>query len=364
VNVLFVLDKRVNAGSIQTVANYIRAADEMGHTMAMYGRSDPSFHSIRFSTSPDLFDYVVFISESGLQRLRRLELAHILSTVPWERRFILDTDGMFNQSIVVDGYDRNHPSEDARATWLAYHGALADRVLQTTAKPREPGVTPLLFFGYDPGLEVRAGTGPRKPYDIVHVGHNWWRWREVSGTLLPAVARIRDRLGDICFVGSWWDAAPSWAGELDLKAAFTVDPEVFRRLRIQVRPPVPYTRVLRTMSEGRINVMTQRPLLRHLRILTLKYFEIFGADTIPFVMLDPDDAESVYGPAGRQLALNDDIGARLLDALSRPQKYVDLVQEVRRHLAVHHSYRKRVEELMAALRAGTPTRPVEGCHGL
>ncbi len=357
VNVLFVLDKRVNAGSIQAVANYVRAADELGHTMAMYGRPDPSFPSIRFSTSPDLFDYVVFISESGLERLKRLDLAHILSTVPWERRFILDTDGMFNKSIVVDSYDRNHPSEDARANWLAYHGALADRVLQPTVRPREPGVIPLLFFGYDPELEVRAGSDPRKQYDIIHVGHNWWRWREVSGVLLPAIAGIRDRLRDICFVGSWWDASPSWAPDLNLATAFAVDPEIFQRLRMEVRPPVPYTLVTRTMSEGCINIMTQRPLLRHLRILTSKYFEILCADTIPLVMLDPDHAESVYGPAGRELALYDDIGAKLLEALSRPRKYLDLVQEVRGHLAVHHSYRRRVEELVAALRTEMTARP-------
>ena len=35
------------------------------------------------------------------------------------------------------------------------------------------------------------------------------------------------------------------------------------------------------MSTARVNVMTQRPLFSHLRLLTSKYFEIFAADTIP-----------------------------------------------------------------------------------
>ena len=58
-----------------------------------------------------------------------------------------------------------------------------------------------------------------------------------------------------------------------------------------MQPPVPFTEVIEKMSNGRVNIMTQRPLFRQLRVLTSKYFEIFAADTIPLVMLDPDHAE-------------------------------------------------------------------------
>ena len=51
-----------------------------------------------------------------------------------------------------------------------------------------------------------------------------------------------------------------------------------------------YTDVIRTMSTARINIFTQRPVLHHLKHLTLKYFEIFYADTIPLLMLDEDHA--------------------------------------------------------------------------
>ena len=64
-----------------------------------------------------------------------------------------------------------------------------------------------------------------------------------------------------------------------------------------------YTDVIRTMSTARINIFTQRPVLHHLKHLTLQYFEIFYADTIPLLMLDDDHAEAVYGPAGRELTL-------------------------------------------------------------
>jgi hypothetical protein len=345
------MDKRVNAGSIQAVANYMRAGDELGHRIALYGRRDPSFPCIRFSTDVVAFDYVVFIIESGLGWMSALRMPRLLSDIPRERRAILDADGMYNWVICVEGYDRNHASERDRLVWRAHYDILTDRILQPTFTPREPCVKAMPFYGYDSASEITSNGAPAKRFDILHVGHNWWRWREVSRSLLPALEPIRARVGDIGFVGSWWDAAPAGARELHLEAAFCADSDWLRRLRIQVCPPVRYTQVIPTMSTGRVNIMTQRPLFRHLKILTSKYFEIFTADTIPLVMLDPDHAASVYGPAGRELALHEGIAEKLLDALTQPRKYREIVQEVRRHLAAYHSYRNRVQELVAALEA-------------
>lgn len=346
------MDRRVNAGSIQAVANYVTAGDALGHTIALYGRPDPNFPGVRFSTDLTAFDCLVFIVESGLRWMSGLRLPRMLSTVPRERRAILDADGMCNQTIIVDGYDRNFADDRERSEWLAHFHCLADRILQPTFQPREPAVRPLPFYGYDASSQIGADNSPPKGFDIMLVGHNWWRWQELSTRLLPALDRIRARVDGICFVGSWWDGAPPSPSERNLDQAFCVDSERFQRLRIHVRPPVPYTEVILAMSEGRVNIMTQRPLFRRLRILTSKYFEIFCADTIPLVMLDPDHAESVYGPAGRELALyGDGVGDKLLDALDYPRKYGGIVQEVRRHLAAHHSYRNRVQELVAAFEA-------------
>ena len=103
------------------------------------------------------------------------------------------------------------------------------------------------------------------------------------------------------------------------------------------------------MSQARVNIMTQRPVLRHFRLLTSKYFEIFCADTIPLVVLDPEQAGQVYGPAGRELTLNGTMAEKLLDALAQPGAYHELVAEVRHHLEEHHSYRKRLCHLVEAL---------------
>jgi hypothetical protein len=361
--ILFVTDRRVNAGSIQAVAGYVRAGDELGHTIAVYGPPDPRYPGVRASGDPGAFDFVVFLFESKLRWLSGLQLASLLAAVPRPRRAVLDADGMYNRVTCVDGYDRNHAGERERAEWLDYYGHLADKVMQPTFAPEEPGVLALPFYGYDPAAQVGPLTLPspplggegrvrgpaRKRYDLIHLGHNWWRWREVSGALLPAVEQIRGRLDGVCFVGLWWDAPPPWAEALGLGEAFRTDPDRLRALGVEVRPSVPFSEVIATMSAARVNVMTQRPLFRRLRFLTSKYFELFCADTIPLVMVDADHVEAVYGPAGRELALTGDVAGKLLDALARPQKYNAIVREVRSHLAERHSYRRRMVELLAAL---------------
>lgn len=343
------MDTRVDRGSIQAAACYVRAGDELGHTIAIYGSASPDFPRLRFSSDVAAFDQVIFIVEGHRKWMSALRIPPILAAVPRERRAVLDTDGMYNRPIVIDGYDFNFVGEDDRGGWLGHYGLLADRIFQPTCEPCEPGVRALPFYGYDPEAQVNRDAAPPKRFDILQVGHNWWRWRQVNESLLPAIEQIRHQAGDIAFVGSWWDAPPAAASWMNLQAAFCVDADRLRRLRIQVKPPVPFTEVIPLMSTGRVNIMTQRPLFRHFKLFTSKYFEIVAADTIPLVMLDPAEAELIYGPAGRELALHGDIADKLLDALHRPHRYCEAVEEVRRHLLAHHSYQQRVQELVEAL---------------
>ena len=346
-NILFALERRVDAGSIHALAHYARVGRKFGHRFAIYGTPDSRFPEMAFSTDLAAFDYVVFIFESKLDWISGLDLARLLTLVPKSRRVILDADGMYNEVFLLDGYDRNHASERGRVRWAAAYEALAGRIVQPTFSPRQPAVQPLLFYGYD--AEAGVARADAKAVEIMHLGHNWWRWREVSERLLPAVEEVRDRLGQICFVGLWWDAPPAWAAALGQEAAFRVDPGRLKKLCIGTRPAVPYRDVVATMSTAHINIMTQRPLFRRLGLVTSKYFEIFAADTIPLVMLDPRQAEQVYGPAVRDLVLEGDIGGRLVDVLHNPDKYRARVRAVRAHLAAHHSYEQRLHQLLATL---------------
>src|SRR5207245_1510567 len=137
----------------------------------------------------------------------------------------------------------------ARQRWLAHFEALSDRVLQPTFASRELGVHSLPFYGYDARPPRVCGERQAvKRWDVLHVGHNWWRWREVSNLLLPALEQVRPRIGGVGFLGSWWEAPPAGADELGLEVAFEVDPDRFQRLGIEVRPAVSYTEVIPAMT--------------------------------------------------------------------------------------------------------------------
>lgn len=348
--VLFVMKHRGNAGNTHAVANYMRVAPKYGHSVAMYGDPLPYLPDLQFSTDFHAFDRVAYLFESELYRIKPLREVAMLAAIPKGHRLIFDMDGMYNPVIGIEDYDFNHRNEAERASWIEFYDALADRVAKPTlARPDNPRVSAMIFYGYDPALQIDPRTAPEKQYDILHVGHNWWRWREVARDLLPAFEQIRDEVGEIGFIGLWWDKPPAEGPEAGPEAAFQSDPEAFRRLRIRAEEAVMYTDVIRTMSSARVNIFTQRPVLHHLKHLTLKYFEIFYADTIPLLMLDEDLAVAVYGPAARELVLPGRVAERLLDALRRPDHYRGVVEDVRRHLTANYSYDRRVEELVAAM---------------
>lgn len=350
--ILFVMKYSPDKGSTHALANYTRIGARYGHTVALYGPPLSHTTEVRFSTDAQAFDRVVFLFESDLYRVRRLHEATLLGAFPRRHRVVLDADGMFNPLVVVDGYDRNYQNEAERAEWLRLFDALADRIFQPTLRPPTDGrAAALPFYAFDPGQVIAPTSAPPKRYDVLHVGHNWWRWQEMAGEILPGLERVRDQLDEIGFVGLWWNGGIEWASGYGLEPALRVDAERFRRLRIQCPGSVPYADVIRTMSTGRVNIFTQRPLLKHLGHLTLRYFEIFCADTVPLLMLEPAQAEAVYGPTARELTLPGRVADKVLDALRRPGHYREVVEDVRRHLNRYHLFDRRVEELVAALRA-------------
>jgi hypothetical protein len=350
-NILFVMKHRGNAGNTHAVADYMRVGKKYDTRVALYGEKLPWLPDLDFSTDLGAFDKVVYLFESELYRVSRLQEVALLGRFARQDRLIFDMDGMYNPVVHLDHYDRNHSRQWERDRWIEFYDALADRVMKPTiAKPTEPNVVPLVFYSYDPSLELARKDAPEKIYDILHVGHNWWRWKEIGGEVLPALEPGRDRIGEIGFIGLWWDKPPVEGPEAGPMEAFASDPAMIARMRIKTTDAVMYNEVVRTMSTAKINIFTQRPVLHHLRHLTLKYFEIFYADTIPLLMLDADHAAAVYGPAARELVLPGRVQEKVLDALERPEHYRGVVQDVRHHLAKYHNYTVRIEELVAAMK--------------
>lgn len=342
---------RGNAGNTHAVANYMRVAPKHGHSAAIFGTPISYVPELQFSMDIRSFDRVVYVFESEIYREKRLHEAALLARFPRRHRLILDTDGMYNPVTDVDSYDFNFRNAAEREQWIEHFDALSDKIMQTTlAHPVEPRARAMTFYGYNQKLEVQPSQSPAKQYDILLVGHNWWRWKQVSTELLPAIEAIRDQVGEIGFIGLWWDKPPPEGPAAGPEEAFQSDPEALRRLRIRTGQAVMYHDVIKVMSTARVNIFTQRPLLQRLKHLTLKYFEVFCADTIPLLMLDGDHAEAVYGKPGRELVLTGNVAGKLLDALHRPDYYRGVVGDVRRHLTTHYSYDDRVEELVSALR--------------
>jgi hypothetical protein len=350
VNILFVMKHRGNAGNTHAVANYIRVAPKYGHNVAMYGEPQAHLPEIKFSKKVRDFDRVAFLFESEIYRLSRLEEANMLGVIPKRHRMIFDMDGMYFPVTKVDGYDFNHATETERLRWKEYYDTLSDVVMKPTlAKSADPRVRPMTFYGYDAALETPLGSVTAKEYDIMHLGHNWWRWRDVGRKFLPAIEPVRERIARIGFIGLWWDGPPAEGKDAGPEAAFESDPALIKRLRITTEESVMYTDVVRKMSTAKINIFTQRPVLHHMKHITLKYFEVFYADTIPLLMLDEAIALEVYGPSARELMLRENIADKVLDALARPGHYRDVVTSVRKYLAANNSYDKRMAELVSAL---------------
>src|SRR2546427_9002538 len=137
-NILFIMDRHEDRGSIQAIANYVRAGDQLGHRIALYGQADPRFPGVRCSTETDGFDYVVFLVESWRHWMSALRMPRLLAEVPRCRRAVVDADGMYNQVVSTEAYDRNYAYEQTRAEWFAHYRIVADKIFQPTFIPREP----------------------------------------------------------------------------------------------------------------------------------------------------------------------------------------------------------------------------------
>src|SRR5262245_43076935 len=102
-NILFVIERRIDAGSIHALAKYVRAGEKFGHKLAIFGTPDQRFPEFIFTTELHVFDFVIFIFESSLNWMSGLQLTYLLTKVSRSRRVIFDADGMYNPTFVFDG---------------------------------------------------------------------------------------------------------------------------------------------------------------------------------------------------------------------------------------------------------------------
>jgi hypothetical protein len=332
-------------GSAQDVYNFTRTARAMGHEVALYGPPNPN-SSFNYSLDLASADAVVFMVEwtTDLQFGDCLDWARLVDGVPRRRRVVIDCDGKYNDAISVAG-DQNHPDAEASRRWIDVCDSFSDKIYQPTLHPLRPNVRTHFFHAYDPSWEVPLDFRG-KEYDIFYVGNNWFRWSAFR-KLFSAIEPVRLQVGRIGMIGQGWGTAAPWANPSITEDAYYSDPEYLRKLTVEVMPPVHFREVIASMSRGVIHPVIYRPLFTRLHLVTCRTFETFAANTIPLFGPAERYVAELYGERALELVLPAAGGeAKVLDMLSRPSHYAEVVHDVRRRLARKHSYAARLRELI------------------
>lgn len=342
--IMFVYWAFEDQGSGLLIKGYTRTAEEMGHEVVVYGRPVPNI-PLNYSMDVESADALVYIFEWTTDLLRGDNLDFVrLSKVPRRRTVILDGDGNYNDLVAADG-DYNHRDEYSRDKWIAVCDSLSDKICQPTLHPLRPNVCRFLFYSYNPAWEVpQAPVG--KEFGMVYVGHSKFRWRPMS-RVLKAIEPIREQVGRVGVVGHGWDSLPSWAGPMNMQDAYYTDTEYMRRLGVEALPPVPFERVIESMSRASFNPILSRPTFVRMRIVTPRFFETPAANTFPLFNLDDAYVNEIYGNMGLELVLPDkNAHEKIADMLDRPCHYAGIVHGIRKHLAAEHSQQQRMRELI------------------
>jgi hypothetical protein len=342
---------------VSTVRHYVAAGRALGHDVAVFGPANPELPELAFTTDLVGVDLAVFIVQVPSDFPDMPHLARLLDTIPREKRVVVDLWGRYNETIFVD-HDFNHLEKlDGHVGWEWEEAfrALSDTIVQPTLNPRRGDAGSFLFHGFAPEAVVVPETsaeaaaarwlGEERWFGVAYVGSNWQRWEQVRD-FLKAHAPLRKTVGWAGLIGWDWKARPEWAIQQGLVGIDT-DPQMLLEMDVTVKDGVRFDKTLGYLSQSKFSPIFHRPLFRELGLVTGRTFETFHADTIPVLMLPRPLVEAIYGPAALSLVPGDDVAAFLTDALARPAFYWDAVIKTRAHLAKHHSYARRLEELAA-----------------
>ena len=351
-----------SARAFNTIVNYVRVGKALGHEIALFTDPIGDIPDVPTSRHPKAFDYVMFVVYETPDFPDLPYLAHLLDGVPRERRIIVDCTGRYNETVQVE-HDFNHLEKmDNHMAWEWIDGfdAVAKTILQPTLAPVRSDARGFLFHGFNPAAIDRphdtaeqaarrwAGTAAEsKRYGMVYVGNNWQRWSQMR-PLLKGIEPIKESIGPICLSGWAWDHRPDWAAELGVQGIDT-DTAMLQEMGVELNGNLSFEQVIPFVSQARFCPVIHRPLFNHFGMVTNRTFETFCSDTIPLLMLPSQTIESIYGPAAHILKVGDDVVAHIRDIQQRPETYWDAVLKTRAHLADHHSFERRFEELSAIL---------------
>jgi hypothetical protein len=351
--------------SVSTVHKWVAAGRALGHDVAVYGDPNPDLPGLNFTTDLAGVDLALFVTQVVSDFPEMPRLVHLLDGIPREKRVLVDLWAHYNDTIRLE-HDFNHLEKlDGHQGWEWEEAiaAVSDTIVQPTLNPLRPNVGSFLFHGFDPAAVAkpyasaaeaaaawREATPAEKPYGVAYVGNNWQRWAQMR-RFLEQYGPARAEVGKACLVGWDWGQRPEWAVKQGI-AGIDTDPALLAGLGVELRPAVRFDEVKSSIGQARFTPVFHRPLFRHLGYATIRTFETFEADALPILMLPRDYVEATYGRAALALVPGDDVGAFMKDALRRPEPYWQAVLDTRAHLARHHSFAQRFQELEAILKDG------------
>jgi glycosyltransferase involved in cell wall biosynthesis len=139
---------------------------------------------------------------------------------------------------------------------------------------------------------------------------------------------------------------------MQLEQAYFADAGKLKQLGIEALAPVRFPEVIDWMSKGRINPVLLRPVFEQLRIVTPRIFETVAANTLPLLVLDSTYVREIYGEQALDLVLPEEAPKeKILDLVHHPQRYREVLMEIRGHLAEHHSHTARLRRLIEIIEA-------------
>ncbi|ODT25028.1 MAG: hypothetical protein ABS54_09065 [Hyphomicrobium sp. SCN 65-11] len=347
--------------SVSTIHHYVAAGRALGHDVALYGPPNADLPGLPTTTDLGGVDLALFVIQVPGDFPQMPHLARLIDTIPREKRAVVDLWGRYNETIFIE-HDFNHLEKlDSHPGW-EWEEALrapSDTVLQPTLRPLRPDVGSFLFHAFAPDAVVQPETSAEKAaarwrdserwFGVAYVGSNWQRWEQVRD-FFKAHAPVRKEVGWAGLIGWDWKERPEWAIQQGIVGIDT-DPDLLLSMDVTVKGGVRFDEIFRYLNQSKFAPVFHRPLFRHLNFVTGRSFETFHADTVPLLMLPRPFVEAIYGPAALALVPGEDIAGYLTKALKEPEPIWDAVIKTRAHLAAHHSYARRFEDL-AALAAG------------
>ncbi len=335
-----------NAGSMQDLHGYARAAKKMGHEVVIYGPPKSAF-ALDYSKDLSGADAVIFVVEwtTALQFGDQVDWSRILTAVPRNRRLVIDCDGHYNEPIEFMG-DYNHRTMQSSTEWIDFCDSLADKIFQPTIRPRRKNVRSFLFHIYDPSWETPIEVA-NKEFSMVYVGHTKFRWRGMI-KVLRAIERVRDKVGRVALVGEGWGEPVDWMEWGEAKAKHYVDRDYLKKIRVEGMPPVPFQEVAATINKGLFNPVIYRPVFEQLGFVTCRTFETPASGTIPLFLLNRDYVVDIFGERATELMIDDEAGhEKIIDVLERPEHYAEIVMDIRKDFRERHSPDSRLRELIS-----------------